>query len=364
MKMMATAATLAAIVVSAGTAMAVPVAVPRTSTTTPPNVTRRNQQSSNENLRIARQHVESAIDGLQHDASDYGGHKEAARDDLGVARQFLEQALQFRGQHNGNRNGGNVPNVTPNATPNGVFVPSTAGSGNPNDNENAENGSDNENAENGNNGGGDLRNQRGSTQNLMNVRAHVDAAIDALNRDRSDYGGFKERAIDKLQQARQELEAGIDFIRNPQVRNGGTGEGVSNANLRFVDEHINTAISNLQSDNNDYGGHRVAAINDLQTASGDIQQALAYDKAHPGQARVQNTMPVAPVTLPNQSIGGNNGMSQNRSNQSLETARTNIESAIDALTRDAHDYGGFREKAVSALQSARTELQQALQFHR
>lgn len=353
MKLMAIAATLAAIVVSAGTAMAVPVAVPRTSTTTPPNVTRRNQQSSNENLRIARQHVEAAIDGLQHDASDYGGHKEAARDDLGVARQFLEQALDHRSQHNGNRNGGgNVPNVTPGATPNGVFVPSGAG-----------NGSGNENG--GGNGGGDLRNQRGSTENLMNVRSHVEAAIDALNSDRSDYGGYKERAIDKLQQARQELEAGIDFIRNPNVRNGGTGEGVSNANLRFVDEHISTAISNLQSDNNDYGGHRVAAIDDLQTASGDIQQALAYDKAHPGETRVQNTAPVAPVVLPNQAVGGGNGdMSQHRSNQSLDAARQNIETAIDALSKDAHDYGGFRAKAIDALQSARTQLEQALQFHR
>jgi len=341
MKMMVTAATLAAIVVSAGTAMAMPVA-PRPVTSPPPQTQRRDQQQSNENLRIARRHIEAAIDGLQNDASDYGGHKEAARDDLGVARQFLEQALAYRSRHNGNGNGTPVPVTFRNTAVNPVpVVPTTGGNGN------------------GGNGNNGIRNQRGSTQNLMNVRSHVEAAIDALNRDRSDYGGFKERAIDKLQAARQELEAAVDFIRNPNVRNGGTGEGVSNANLRFVGEHINTAIDNLQNDRNDYGGHRVAAINDLETASSDIQQALAFDKAHPGETRVQN---IAPVSIPNGSVGGN--VNQRQSNQSLATARQNIETAIDALSRDAHDYGGFRARAIDALQAARTQLEQALQFHR
>ena len=213
---------------------------------------------------------------------------------------------------------------------------------------------------NGNGNDADIRNQRGSTENIMNVRRHVEAAIDSLQRDRSDYGGFKERAIDKLQQARQQLEAAVDFVRNPNVRNGGTGEGASNANLRFVDEHINTAISSLQNDRNDYGGHRVAAINDLQAASEDIASALAFDKSHPGKTRVQNIAPVAPV-IPNTAMGQ---ISQRQSNASLQRARTNIEQSIDALSRDAHDFGGFRIKAIDELQAARTQLEQALQFHR
>lgn len=352
MKMMVTAATLAAVVVSAGAAMAMPV-TPRPVVASPtPTQARRNQQQSNENLRVARRHVEAAIDGLQHDASDYGGHKEAARDDLGVARQFLDQALDFRANRRERReNGSPVPAPVVNPAVNPVPVPNV---GNGNGEENRS-------------GDADIRNQRASTENIMNVRSHIDAAIDALNADRSDYGGFKERAIDKLQQARQQLEAAIDFIRNPGVRNGGTGEGTSNANLRFVDEHINTAISNLQADRKDYGGHRVAAINDLQTASSDIQSALAFDKAHPGQVGVQNNAVVAPTAVSPDGIVENSSMgqvSQNQSNQSLVTARTNIEQAIDALSRDAHDYGGFRVKAIDALQAARTELDQALQFRK
>jgi len=339
MKMMVTAATLAAFVVSAGAAMAMPVS-PRPVTSPPSQVQKRNQQQSNENLRVARRHIESAIDGLQHDASDYCGHKEAARDDLGVARQFLDQALDFRAQHNGQRKGHPVPVTMTNTAVNPVPVvrPNTSNG----------------------NGDTDIRNQRGSTENIMNVRSHVEAAIDSLQRDRSDYGGFKERAIDKLQQARQQLEAAVDFVRNPNVRNGGTGEGASNANLRFVDEHINTAISSLQNDRNDYGGHRIAAINDLQAASEDIASALAFDKSHPGETRVRNIAPVAPV-IPNTAMGQ---ISQRQSNASLQRARTNIEQSIDALSRDAHDFGGFRIKAIDELQAARTQLEQALQFHR
>jgi len=340
MKIMVTAAALAAIVVSAGTAMAMPVA-PRPVASQPPQVQKRNQQQSNQNIRLARRHIEIAIDGLQRDASDYGGHKEAARDDLGVARQFLDQALAARGGRNGGGNGGPVPVTRTNTAVNPVpVVPSNGGNGN---------------------GNNDNRNQRGSTENIMDVRSHVEAAIDALNQDRTDYGGYKARAIEKLQQARQELDAAVDFIRNPGVRNGGTGEGVSNSNLRFVNEHVNTAISNLQSDRNDYGGHRVAAISDLQTASSDIAQALAFDKAHPGTAQVRNGAPVSPVTMSNTST---NQIGQHQSNQSLVNARQNLEHAIDALARDAHDYGGFRVKAMQAMQAARTQIDQALQFQR
>ncbi|HET9341426.1 MAG TPA: hypothetical protein VFO25_00755 [Candidatus Eremiobacteraceae bacterium] len=342
MKMMVTAATLAAIVVSAGAAMAMPVA-PRPVASQPPQVQKRDQQQSNQNIRLARRHIEIAIDGLQRDASDYGGHKEAARDDLGVARQFLDQALAARGGRNGGNSGNGSPvPVTPNGVVNPVpVVPSNGGNGG--------NG----------NGDHDIRNQRGSSENIMDVRSHVESAIDALNQDRTDYGGFKSRAMEKLQQARQELDAALDFIHNPGVRNGGTGEGVSNANLSFVNEHVNTAISNLQSDRNDYGGHRVAAINDLQTAHNDILDALNFDKSHPGDSRVQNTMPVSPVTINNTSMGQ---IDQHQSNQSLANARQNLEQAIDALGRDAHDYGGFRVKAMAALQAARTELEQALKF--
>ena len=357
MKILTTAAALAAVLVSAGTAMAVP------RTTVPPNTpTQRNQTASNENIREARRHIERAIDRLQRDANDYGGHREAAIDDLGVARQFLDQGLDFRRTH-GSRTA--VPNTAvPNGSMSGRPVPVT----NTPEGERTEDGQANdagERNENGQGNGNFERGQRASNDNLQFERTQVESAIDALNRDRDDYGGFKERAIDKLQAARSELEAALDFVNRPGVQRGGSGQRVSDANLRFVDEHVQAAIGRLEADRADYGGHRVAAISDLQNAENFIKQALAFDASHPDMTRNTSTAAGVPVStmggVPRTTVPT---ISQGASNDSLADARKHVETAIDALNRDAHDYGGFRVKAIDALQAAREQLLQALNFRK
>ena len=364
MKMLMTAAAAAAVLVSTGAAMAAQVVVPGPTATMTPlhrNQNQRNQFQSNQNLRVARRHIETAIDELHRDPADYGGHKEKAVDDLGVARQYLDQGLAFQRNH-GRVNGTPVPTT-------GGMVPRPVNAG---DNENGEAPGSNDNAENGENGGGDrILGQRAANENIADVRSHVEAAIDALSRDTWDYGGFKERAMDKLQAARQELEAALDFVHNPGVRNGGSGRGVSDSNLRFVDSHVGLAIERLDADRNDYGGHRVAAINDLQTARTYLSEALSYDTSHDnGQGSVVNPTGVVNPNgtvrsaIPNGTIAPNGTISQKNSNDSLMDARTNIETAIDALQRDGHDYGGFRMKAIGALEAARNELLQALDFRR
>lgn len=328
MKIMTTAATLAALLVSAGTAIAAP-AVPGTNPMQPAAVhtaqpaARRNQAQSNENIRIARRHVERAIDGLQRDATDYGGHKERAIDDLQTARQDLDSALDFAASH-GNGQGTGV------ALPGG----------------------------NGDAGLGGMRNQGPSNENIVDVRQNVEAAIDALQRDNRDYGGNKERAIDKLQAARGELEAALDFAaHNRGVRTGGTGQAVSDANLRFVDSHVRAAIDQLQEDRHDYGGHRASAVSDLDTAADDIASALAFDRrSEPGTNG-------APGVL-HEGSEPTGAMTQGTSNSSLMAARQHVETAMDALNRDAHDYGGFRVKAIAALRAAREQILLALQFQR
>jgi hypothetical protein len=224
------------------------------------------------------------------------------------------------------------------------------------------------NGNNGNTGNTNVRNnefergQGASDANLREERRHVEAAIDALSRDSWDYGGYKERAMDRLQAARAELDAALDFVHNKGVRNGGSGQHVSDANLQYVSEHIQTAIARLEQDRKDYGGHRVAAINDLQNARGFINSAMAYDKAHGDRS---SPMPNAPITAPNGLPAGLPTMvpaPQGASHQSLVDARRHIETSIDALNRDAHDYGGYRVKAIDALQAARSQLLQALNF--
>lgn len=57
-------------------------------------------------------------------------------------------------------------------------------------------------------------------------------------------------------------------------------DGRSNANLRYVRQTIDRDIATMQHDQRDYGGHRVAAIKDLQNARAEINAAEQYDRNH------------------------------------------------------------------------------------
>lgn len=336
MKLLTTAATLAAFLVSAGTAMAVPVSgVPANSPV--PSTAHYGQSASNQNIRAARRHIERAVDRLQNDAWDYGGHKEKAIDDLGVARQFLEQGLAWERSHHG----------TSTSAASGAAVAPAMGGVIPIDNHQGGPGM----------GNGRIGGQQGSNENIAFVRQHIQAAISVLQSDSSDYGGYKERAIDRLQAADGEMQAALGFVQRPGVQNGGKNPQVSDANLSYVKEHVMTAIARLQDDAHDYGGHRAAAVSDLSQANSDLASALAYDNSHD---RYNST--AAGGAMPMGGPMGTTTLGQQRSNDSLSDARTQLETAIDALQRDGHDYNGYRVKAMASMQAARSQIEQALQY--
>lgn len=60
------------------------------------------------------------------------------------------------------------------------------------------------------------------------------------------------------------------------------GDTASDRNLRAVRRHLEHLIDQLQRDQRDYDGHRVAALNDLAQARAQLDAALQYDRAHPG----------------------------------------------------------------------------------
>jgi hypothetical protein len=45
--------------------------------------------------------------------------------------------------------------------------------------------------------------------------------------------------------------------------------------------HVERVVEMLQHDTNDYGGHKMPAIGFLQQAAGELEQAVAYELAHP-----------------------------------------------------------------------------------
>lgn len=52
----------------------------------------------------------------------------------------------------------------------------------------------------------------------------------------------------------------------------------------------------------------------------------------------------------------------NQSDSNLRWARRRVEENIDMLQRDRHDYGGYRARAITLFQQARTQLTLGLKF--
>jgi Spy/CpxP family protein refolding chaperone len=58
------------------------------------------------------------------------------------------------------------------------------------------------------------------------------------------------------------------------------GDRASDRNLWSVRRRLEAMIDQLQRDRRDYGGHRVAALRDLQNARNEILQAEQYDRGN------------------------------------------------------------------------------------
>src|SRR5579872_2354784 len=126
----------------------------------------------------------------------------------------------------------------------------------------------------------------------------------------------------------------------------------SNANLWHVHRRLDGAIDQLQHDQRDYAGHRVAAINDLQSARSQIiaaeQYAVNVDRENPACFRASGPTGGSDVNWGMRGQGG--------SNSNVMGVRRWVENMIDQLQSDQHDYGGHRVAAINAMQAARSEL--------
>jgi len=69
--------------------------------------------------------------------------------------------------------------------------------------------------------------------------------------------------------------------------------------------------------------------------------------------------PVQPYAASAQNVRGNRGSDQN-----IRREYRKLEQVIDGLSRDQRDYGGHRVQAIQALQQARTQLDEAIEYDR
>jgi hypothetical protein len=114
-----------------------------------------------------------------------------------------------------------------------------------------------------------------SDENIRTVRDGVVRAIQQLQADQRDYGGHRATAVSDLAKAETELDRALAFDRA-----GSPPANASDTNVEAVIEGLNGANSQLERDQRDYGGHRVAAIADIQKAVQELREALNFDKTH------------------------------------------------------------------------------------
>ena len=131
-----------------------------------------------------------------------------------------------------------------------------------------------------------------SDQNLRWARNRVERDLDQLMRDQKDYGGHRGKAIADFQAARHQLLMGLgydngrDYVPNALMNSNSRVNptenpcGRSDVNLISVRRDVEHVIDVLQHDNGDYGGHRVAAISDLQQGREQIVLAIQWDSTH------------------------------------------------------------------------------------
>jgi hypothetical protein len=76
--------------------------------------------------------------------------------------------------------------------------------------------------------------------------------------------------------------AGAAFTSSAHAQNVPAlrGEYRSAQNLLFVRRRLEALIDQLQQDQRDYDGHRVAAVADMQQARAQLDQAIRYDRSH------------------------------------------------------------------------------------
>ncbi len=112
-------------------------------------------------------------------------------------------------------------------------------------------------------------NQGESNYTIRQARAQVAGMIAELQTEQVDYGGHRVKAIDAFKSALAQLNAALD-VQGPIP-----GQRSSDYVLRQVQSQAQSTVSSLNAAKADYGGHRVKAVNAIQTAADELSAALA-----------------------------------------------------------------------------------------
>ncbi len=266
-----------------------------------------NPNWSDENIAATRGYLAQSINMLNQDDRDYGGHRAAAVADLQIVQSDLTSALLYDQNHE-------------RVADPGIIMPRSMQSW--------------------------VRPQGASNQNIAAVDGYLQQAVGMLQQDQHDYGGFRVKAIEELDQTRGQLRAALAYFNQHPL------DSASDRNMQYARWYIERGIDQLQNDQRDYDGHRVDAMTAMQQARQDILLGLHADEGDPRFAAIAPPNANASAEPMLRTRGG--------SNANLAYVRGMVQHAIGMLNLDSHDYDGYRVRAIQSLGQARGQLNAAL----
>jgi len=106
---------------------------------------------------------------------------------------------------------------------------------------------------------------------MQQAREDLVAAKASLQRAEHNKGGHRAKAIGYVNEAINQVNAGIRFDR----RHNHASSGFDQPNMRAALDHLNDAKRNLEAATADKGGHREKAINAVENAISEVRAGIA-----------------------------------------------------------------------------------------
>lgn len=143
-------------------------------------------------------------------------------------------------------------------------------------------------------------------RSLAHAAQEIKAVIESLEKAKHDFGGHREAAIKDCKAAEKQLREGHEFDlkhdqegnekspkkaektektekteksvakSDPETKDGKHHELSEHARIEHAITVLENAIDHLEKAPHDFGGHRVDAVKDCQTAMKQLREALAF----------------------------------------------------------------------------------------
>jgi hypothetical protein len=111
---------------------------------------------------------------------------------------------------------------------------------------------------------------------MQAARADLQAARAQLRSASADKGGHRTRALEQVDAALAQVNAGIRFDRRHDEESALPDQRHMQAAL----DKLQSARSNLEAATDDKGGHRVKALGHVNKAIDEVKKGIDYDRTH------------------------------------------------------------------------------------